>query len=151
MNTLWLLHSPLTTPGTNFPGTPGVQCRLRLHHEMQGSQTEEGCIDGRRTAIAHHAGNARIFRRSHTHKMELRPPWGSFSVSGHLHIHRRHDWYMGNQRASKKRRPQWPPMTRRSGPTHAIHLAPSIPAAMPILAWSWSAAHQVDWTRGTNQ
>ena len=32
--------------------------------------------------------------------MEIRPPWGSFGVSGHLHTHRNHDPVIGNQRTT---------------------------------------------------
>ena len=32
-NTPWLLHTPLATPGTNFPGPPAARCELRPDHE----------------------------------------------------------------------------------------------------------------------
>ena len=63
--------------------------------------TEECCIAGRTTAQIHHVDNARIFGGNDTREMELRPPWGSFGVSGHLQTQRCHN-QITNQGASEQ-------------------------------------------------
>ena len=52
--------------------------------------TDQWCIRDVTTAQIHHVDNARIFGGNDTREMELRPPWGSFGVSGHLHTQRGH-------------------------------------------------------------
>ena len=89
-------------------------------------------------------GDARVFNAENTRKIEPWPPRGSCGVSGPLQTGRSQDQVTNKARAGSKRRPQWPSMTRRSGFTCPVHVAPSIPTAMPISAWSWHGRRHMD-------
>ena len=71
--------------------------------------TKESCIDGRTTAEIHHMDNCRIFGGNDTRKMELRPPQGSFGVSGHLRTctHRSDYRYTKTGRATNNKAVWW--------------------------------------------
>ena len=67
--------------------------------------TEERCIACMRTGTEHHNANARIFPRNHTPEMELRPPWWSFGVSGHLHRQRCFEYFTSERVSEQENTP----------------------------------------------
>ena len=77
----------LGRPTKRKAGNAHPPLRPKTGPSRAAAVTEEGCIEGRRTRIVHHVGNARIFRRNDMHEMELQPPWACFGVSGRLHTH----------------------------------------------------------------
>ena len=76
--------------------------------------TDQWCIRDITTAQIHHVDNARIFGGNDTREVELRPPWGSFGVSGHLHIHRSQDRCTKIGRATNNKAAWWCTCTSRS-------------------------------------